>query len=140
MATLRFRNSRRRQRARRTRPRRDRVRFAISPHQNAIRRLTMEIGAHEQLMGLFHGGVSWRALACLLDPGRPVTIETEKALLLEGRRFVPDLIVRCAKTYKILLVVEVWHTHPVSKRKKGGQDQILHISASKLSLKAAFAA
>lgn len=118
MATQRFRHSRRRHNARRTQHPSRRGDPEGTPHQRAIRRLAMEIGAREQLMGLFHGGVSWRALACLVDPRKAVSLQAEKAIRIGGKRFVPDLVVRCGRTDSILLVVEVWHTHSVTERKK----------------------
>lgn len=69
-------------------------------------------------MGLFHSGVTWRALSCLVDASVPVTVDTAPRLQIAGRRYLPDLLVRCRRTYKILLVVEVWHTHKVSPKKK----------------------
>ena len=89
-----------------------------TPHQRAIRRLAMELKAREGIMGLFHAGVTWRAFACLVSLATAVAVETEKPLKLGNSRFVPDLIVRCARTHQILLVVEVWHTHAVSAKKK----------------------
>jgi len=78
----------------------------------------MELRAREGLMGLFHAGVTWRAFACLVSLATAVAVETEKSLRIGNNRFVPDLIVRCARTHRILLVVEVWHTHTVSAKKK----------------------
>jgi hypothetical protein len=78
----------------------------------------MELKAREGLMGLFHAGVTWRAFSRLVSLAAPVAVETEKSLKIGNSRFVPDLIVRCARTHRILLVVEVWHTHTVSAKKK----------------------
>ncbi|MGJ7503676.1 hypothetical protein ACSFBF_25190 [Variovorax sp. ZT5P49] len=78
----------------------------------------MELKAREGLMGLFHAGVTWRAFACLVSLTASITVETEKSLKIGRSRFVPDLIVRCVRTHRILLVVEVWHTHTVSAKKK----------------------
>jgi hypothetical protein len=89
-----------------------------TPHDRAIRRLAMELKAREGLMGLFHAGISWRALGCLVDLSTPVLVEHEKSIKIGHSRFVPDLVVRCPRTGRILLVIEVWHTHAVSGRKK----------------------
>lgn len=89
-----------------------------TPHERAIRRLAMELKAREGLMGLFHAGVTWRAFARLVSLATAVAVETEKSLRIGNSRFVPDLIVRCARTHRILLVVEVWHTHTISAKKK----------------------
>lgn len=78
----------------------------------------MELKAREGLMGLFHAGVTWRAFAWLVSLSAAVAVETEKSLKIGNSRFVPDLIVRCMRTHRILLVVEVWHTHTVSAKKK----------------------
>ena len=69
-------------------------------------------------MGLFHSGVTWRALGCLVDASVAVTVDTAPRLHIAGRNYLPDLLVRCRRTYKIMLVVEVWHTHKVSPKKK----------------------
>lgn len=89
-----------------------------TPHQRAIRRLALEVAAREGLWGWFHAGVTWRSRGSLVDPKISVVVHTEQALKLGRRRYVPDLVVRCAKSDQILLVVEVWHTHAVSARKK----------------------
>lgn len=78
----------------------------------------MELKAREGLMGLFHAGVTWRALGCLVDPSNPVLVEHEKSIKIGSSRFAPDLVVRCPRTDRILLVIEVWHTHAVTARKK----------------------
>ncbi|CAN7758166.1 hypothetical protein LJR130_006962 [Variovorax sp. LjRoot130] len=118
MATQTFRNSRRRRNARRTHQNPRPQDPQGTPHDQAIRRLTLELRAREGLMGLFHAGVTWRALACLVDLSRPVVVEHEKSIKIGSSRFVPDLVVRCPQTDRILLVIEVWHTHAVSGRKK----------------------
>lgn len=89
-----------------------------TPHARAVRRLAMELKAREGLMGLFHAGVTWRAFSCLVNLVTVVAVETEKPLKIGNSRFVPDLIVKCARTHRILLVIEVWHTHAVSAKKK----------------------
>lgn len=40
------------------------------------------------------------------------------ALRLNGRRWIPDLTVRCKRTGTLLLAIEVWHTHSVSHAKR----------------------
>lgn len=47
-----------------------------------------------------------------------MVVEQEKAIRIGSRRFVPDLVVRCTRTNRILLVVEVWHPHAVGGHKK----------------------
>jgi len=69
-------------------------------------------------MGLFHAGVTWRAFRLLVCPTAVIEVVQERSLLVGGKRFVPDLVVRCGLTHKVLLVVEVWHSHPVSALKK----------------------
>lgn len=113
-----FRSSRRRRAARQIQRRRRAASPQGSPHKRAIDRLAMELGAREGLMGLFHSGIEWRALMALIDPKRLVAVRREKSLPVGDRRLVPDLVVRCARTDKVLLVVEVWHTHAVTPRKK----------------------
>ncbi len=69
-------------------------------------------------MGLFHAGVTWRAFACLVSLTAAIAVETERSLRIGSSRFVPDLVVRCVRTHRILLVIEVWHTHTVNAKKK----------------------
>jgi len=118
MATRIFRHSRQRHRARRTQQNRPPRDPRGTPHERAIQRLAMELKAREGLMGLFHAGVTWRAFTCLVSLSAAVAVETEKSLTIGRSRFVPDLVVRCRHTQRILLAVEVWHTHPVSAKKK----------------------
>lgn len=113
-----FRHSRQWRRARRTQQNRRPRDPQGTPHERAIRRLALELKAREGLMGLFHAGVTWRAFACLVSLSAEVAVETEMSLKIGGSRFVPDVVVRCARTRRILLVVEVWHTHTVSAKKK----------------------
>lgn len=118
MASRLFRHSRQWHQARRTQQNRRPRDPKGTPHERAIRRLAMELKAREGLMGLFHAGVTWQAFASLVNLGAAVAVETEKPLKIGSSRFVPDLIVRCVRTHRILLVVEVWHTHTVSAKKK----------------------
>lgn len=69
-------------------------------------------------MAMFHGPVQWRGAKYLVTPGQSVKVQVEKELRLEGRRYIPDLIVRCVHTDRILVVIEVWETHAVSGRKR----------------------
>lgn len=118
MTTQTYRNARRRRIARRTQSH-QRPRDPLgTPHDRAIQRLSMELKAREGLMGLFHAGVTWRALVCLVDMRKPIVVQTEKSIKINGSRFIPDLVVLCERTRRILLVIEVWHTHAVSGRKK----------------------
>ena len=69
-------------------------------------------------MGLFHGGVTWRTFRLLVSPATIVQVDREESLQIDGKRFVPDLVVRCRRTGNVILVVEVWHSHPVTAKKK----------------------
>ncbi len=111
-------HSRRHRFARRTQARRQKADPLGTPHQRAIRRLALEIQAREGLWGWFHAGVTWRAMGSLVNPKTAVLVQCEKALRLGPHRYIPDLVVRCSKSDRILLVVEVWHTHAVTTRKK----------------------
>lgn len=118
MASRVFRHSRQQHRARRTQQNRRPRDPQGTPHERAIRRLAMELKAREGLMGLFHAGVTWRAFSCLVSLSAAVVVETEKSLKIGSNRFVPDVVARCLRTHRILLVVEVWHTHTVCAKKK----------------------
>jgi len=118
MALQTFRHSRSRRNARRTQHTRRPRDPHGTPHERAIRRLALELNAREGLMGLFHAGVTWRALAYLVNLNTTVVVETERSIRIGSNRFVPDLVVRCPRTDRIWLIVEVWHTHAVSARKK----------------------
>lgn len=74
-------------------------------------------------MGLFHAGVTWRAFRLLVSPTASIRVELERSLRVGGKLFVPDLIVRCGRTSQVLLVVEVWHTHAVSIKKRSAFNQ-----------------
>jgi hypothetical protein len=45
-------------------------------------------------------------------------VEAERELRVAGRRFIPDLTLRCPKSGEIRLLIEVWHTHAVSVAKR----------------------
>lgn len=45
-------------------------------------------------------------------------VEIERPVVAGGRRYVPDLKVSCCQTGRPLLLIEVWHTHAVSPRKR----------------------
>ena len=115
-------NSRTRNRARRCHRRVRRERgsaVGASPHTLAIRRLSLELQAEEGLLCNFHGGVTWRSIQPLLPRGTPVVVDHEKPISIAGRRYIPDLTVRCVTSGRLLLLIEVWHTHAVSDRKRG---------------------
>lgn len=71
-------------------------------------------------MGRFHGGVTWRGVLPLLDPGLEggVLVRAEAPLRASGRRYIPDLVVHCATSGRLLLAIEVWHTHAVGAEKR----------------------
>ena len=114
-------NARTRDRARRCHQRvqrRRRSAVGVSPHALAIRRLSLELQAEEGLLCNFHGGVTWRSVQPLLPPGTPVVVDRERPIRIAGRRYIPDLTVRSASSGRLLLLIEVWHTHAVSDRKR----------------------
>jgi hypothetical protein len=90
----------------------------VSPHRLAIRRLALELSADEGLLCHFHSGVAWRSFQPLLPRGAQVVVEHEQPIRAAGRRYIPDLTVRCARTGRLLLLIEVWHTHAVTERKR----------------------
>ena len=112
-------NARRRNQARRHRQRpQPSRREASTPHRRAIRRLSIELAAEEGLFCVFHGGVDWRCAQHLLPRGAKVAISAETPIVAGGRRYVPDLKVTCPKTHRLLLLIEVWHSHSVSPSKR----------------------
>ncbi len=54
----------------------------------------------------------------LLGGRKHAVIKLGAVLRLNGRKWIPDLAVYCESTYVLLLAIEVWHTHPVSARKR----------------------
>jgi hypothetical protein len=86
-------------------------------HRRAIDRLTLELRAREGLRCLLHSGASETSLV-VLAPDRHVLVLREKQVQVGGRRLCPDLTVRCARTYSIIALIEVWHTHAVGSRKR----------------------
>jgi hypothetical protein len=111
-------NARRRNQARRPQRRTISLHSSRSPHDAAIRRLRVELLAEEGLFCCFHGGVDWRCAQNLLPRGLRVVVEIERSLVAGGRRYVPDLTVSCIRTGRPLLMIEVWHSHAVSPRKR----------------------
>jgi len=57
-------------------------------------------------------------MTSLLHRQGDVLISLGASLRLNGRRWIPDLTVRCRKTGALLLAIEVWHTHSVSSTKR----------------------
>ncbi len=47
-----------------------------------------------------------------------VVVNVEEPLNAAGRRYIPDLVVRCERSGRLLLAIEVWDTHPVSPLKR----------------------
>ena len=111
-------NTRRRNQARRSQRRARPTVSRESPHTAAIRRLRIELQAEEGLFCYFHGGVDWRCAQNLLPRGAKVIVEIERPVVAGGRRYVPDLKVSCARTGRPLLLIEVWHSHPVNPNKR----------------------
>jgi len=93
-------------------------RAGLSIHRTAIERLMRELRAGEVIFGRFHSGVTWRGIKPLLCNAARVTVQAEANLNVGGRRYIPDLVVRCESTGRLLLVIEVWHTHAVSRVKR----------------------
>ncbi|MDP3520634.1 MAG: hypothetical protein Q8S02_08425 [Hydrogenophaga sp.] len=91
---------------------------SVGAHRRAINRIKMELMAGEGLMARFHGPVEWRCVKYLVMPRQSVKVQVETAVRLDGRRYVPDLLVRCPLTDQILVAIEVWETHAVSTHKR----------------------
>lgn len=108
------RNARRRHNVRQ----RPSARKTISNHRRAIDLIQQELLAGKVTIGRFHGGVEWRALQPLFAEGLSVTVRAEEPLKMAGRRYIPDLVVRCRTTGRLVLAIEVWHTHAVSTSKR----------------------
>lgn len=98
--------------------RRGGTRKKVSIHRRAIDLILQELLAGQVTIGRFHGGVEWRALQPLFAEGLPVTVRAEEPLKMAGRRYIPDLVVRCRATGRLVLAIEVWHTHAVSTGKR----------------------
>lgn len=94
------------------------VREPISIHRRAIDLIQQELLAGNVTIGRFHGGVEWRALQLLFAEGLSVTVRAEEPLKMAGRRYIPDLVVRCRTSGRLVLAIEVWHTHAVSTSKR----------------------
>jgi hypothetical protein len=88
-----------------------------SVHETAKDRLSLELGAREGLVCRFHAGVTWSSIARLLPQGMPVDVQLERVLRLATHWYVPDLTIRCPHTQRILLLIEVWDSHPVGTTK-----------------------
>ena len=108
------RNARRRQNVRQM----PGARKMMSIHRRAISLIQQELLAGKATIGRFHGGVEWRALQPLFSEGLLVTVRAEEPLKMAGHRYIPDLVVRCRATGRLVLAIEVWHTHAVSPSKR----------------------
>jgi hypothetical protein len=93
-------------------------RATVSIHRRAIDLFKQELLAGRVVIGRFHGGVEWRALQPLFAEGLPIIVRAEEPLKMGVRRYIPDLVVRCRTTGKLVLAIEVWHTHAVSSFKR----------------------
>jgi hypothetical protein len=89
-----------------------------------IRILRIQIQAEDGLFCCFHGGVDWRCAQNLLPRGSKVVVETERPVTAGGRRYVPDIKVLCARTGRPILLIEVWHTHAVSRKKRRAYNEL----------------
>lgn len=120
MSKKRFRPSRAVRSARRKpfRLHHDRVRWPYSIHKKAIELLHAQVRKGLGIPCLLHGGAQWTAMTSLLDRQGDVLVSLGASLLLNGRRWIPDLSVHCRKTGALLLAIEVWHTHSVSPTKR----------------------
>ncbi|MBX3608650.1 MAG: hypothetical protein KF871_02040 [Hydrogenophaga sp.] len=90
----------------------------VSIHRMAINLLREQLQTGHILYGWFHGGVTWRGAIPLIQKGVHVTVRAEAPLKAAGRRYIPDLVVHCAISGRLLLAIEVWHTHAVSTIKR----------------------
>ena len=87
------------------------------PHELAIRHLMTAFRREPAVYGRFHSGVDWRACSPLVASS-DIDVERGHTVRVDSKRYVPDLLVRARVGGKILLLVEVWHTHAVSERKR----------------------
>ena len=117
-------NARRRNQARRSQQKSRSLAAVESPHQKAIRRLTIELEAGEGLFCIFHGGVDWRCARALLPRHARFVVKSECPVWAGGRRFIPDLKILCARTHRALLLIEVWHSHVVSPSKRRAYNRL----------------
>lgn len=122
MATRRPHLSRSQRNARRRRSSRLPIHYRneISRHRAAIEKLRDAIREGVVMIGRFHGGVWWRGFMPLVPPEMrsQVVINVEEQLNAAGRRYIPDLVIRCKRSGRLLLAIEVWDTHPVSPSKR----------------------
>ena len=88
-----------------------------SIHKLATDRIALELAAREGLICRFHAGVALGPVEPLLPKGLRVVVQSERGIQIGSHRYVPDLTIRCPKTWKILLLIEVWDSHPVSAMK-----------------------
>lgn len=98
--------------------RHDRVLWPYSIHKKAIELVHAQVQRGLGIPCLFHGGAQWSAMKSLLGGQGDALISQGASLHLNGRRWIPDLTVRCKKTGVLLLAIEVWHTHSVSRTKR----------------------
>jgi len=89
-----------------------------SAHRRAIDRLALELRAEEGLLCRFHSGLVDSTPKEVLARGTRCRVDLEQSRRIEGRRVVPDLTVRCARTDRLFFVIEVWHSHAVDACKR----------------------
>lgn len=89
-----------------------------SLHKRAIDRLALELRSGEGLICWFHSGVGWQDRLPVISYGAKVQVKKECAIYANGRQYRPDLTIRCDRTGKLLLLIEVWETHAVGERKR----------------------
>lgn len=90
-----------------------------TPHQRAVRRLWLELACGEGLSCLFlNGSVSMGEALALFGAGTAWHARAERGIQIDGRRFIPDLVVSCPVTAQHLLVIEVRASHAIGSAKQ----------------------
>ena len=118
MLRPRFKNARRRHAALRPRVRWRRPPNWRSPHSRAVHELARCLRAGEEITCRFHSGVGWRGFGPLPVPATEFVVRIERPVGLSAKRYVPDLALSCPRSGKLLMLVEVWHSHAVNAAKR----------------------